>query len=420
MAKLVHEIHTSERKSFRGCRLRWKWHFIDEWTPIGSAPPLEFGIAYHKAMEVLYNPETWDLPSREVVGELAVKTFVDECNKQKQAYLQESGQEDFDHEVEKDYAERIELGKGMLRYFYRKQLPNNPEKLRPVKVEVAFEVPITNPWTGEELFCKCKKCFERWYATDEAKQKIAECNARHEAKGTLPCDPKGHFESTGGLPVVYAGRIDALGEDENGDYWIIDWKTTAQITEDEEFLELDSQIGSYVWALVVGLGLPVRGFIYHQQRKGYPQPPKRNKHIRLGCAFSVSKSQTTDYETFLETVKTEDTAAYESGAYDEFLDFLKHEGIVYYKRDIVIKTPEQLRSIHEDIYNEVLDMIDPNLRIYRNDGRFSCKWCAFRQPCLDKARGADYEYGLRTLFKKQPPYYYRQQRGASTESKGGE
>lgn len=410
--------------------LEVKWHFIDEWTPIGSAKPLEFGIAFHKAMEVLWSPEMWDWPDREVVGELAVKTFVDECNKQKQTFLKESAQEDFDNEVAKDYAERIELGKGMLRYYYRKQLPNNPEKLRPVKVEIAFEVPIINPETGEQLYCTCNKCFDRWCQAvkpvvqvlphvEPLADDIVSVRVLDSAEKANAWD-EDIYRRWGGLPVTYAGRIDALVEDENGDYWIVDWKTAAQINDDEEFLELDGQIASYVWALVLGLGLPVRGFIYHQQRKGYPQPPKRNKHIRLGCAFSVSKSQTTDYETFLETVKTEDTAAYEAGAYDEFLDFLKNEGIVYYKRNTVIKTEAQLESIHEDIYNEVLDMIDPNLRIYRNDGRFSCRFCAFRQPCLDKARGADYVYGLQTLFKKQEPYYYRQQRGASTEGKGGE
>lgn len=419
MPELCHEIHTSERKSFRGCRLRWQWHFLDEWTPIGAAPPLEFGIAYHKAMEVLYEPTTWDW-DKEVVGELAVKKFVDECEKQKATYLKETGHDDFDHEIENDYKSRIELGKGMLRYYYREQLPKNPEGFRPVKVEIAFEVPIKDPDTGEQLYCHCKTCFKRWYATKEAQDKITLCNAEHAAKGNLPCDPEGHFQSTKGLPVVYAGRIDALVEDEHGDYWIVDWKTAMVINDDEEFLELDDQIASYVWALRMILGLPIRGFIYHQQRKGYPQPPQRNKHIRLGCAFSVSKNQQTDYETFLKTVRTEDEDAYEAGAYDTFLEFLRNEGIVYYKRNVIIKTDEQLKSVERDIYNEVLDMIDPNIRIYRNAGRFSCKWCAFRQPCLDKARGGDYLYGLKTLFKQQEPYYYRQQRGASTESKGGE
>ena len=399
---LVHEIHTSEVKSFKGCRLRWKWHFLENWTPIGSAPPLEFGIAYHKAMEVLYDPETWDW-DREVIGELAVKTFVDECRAQMQAYLKELGREDVDHSVKEDYDARIELGKGMLRYYYRDQLPKNPDGFKPIKVEIGFEVPIRNPETGEQLHCKCDRCRTLY---------VEDC----DRNSVCPIE----FSVWEGLPVVYAGRIDCLGEDANGDYWIIDWKTAAQINEDEEFLELDDQITRYVWALRKVLGLNVRGFIYHQQRKGYPQPPQRNKVVRLGCSFSVSKQQTTDYETFLRTVQEEDAEAYAAGNYDAFLDYLKHEGIVYYKRNVIYKTDHQLREVEEDIFNEALDMLNPKVLIYRNSGRFSCRWCAFRQPCLGKARGEDFTYGLRTLFKKQEPYYYRQQRGPSTESKGGE
>lgn len=424
---LQHEIHTSERKSFRGCRLRWKWHFLDEWTPIGAAKPLEFGIAYHKAMEVLYNPETWDWPDKAVVGEMAVKTFVDECERQYREYLRETGDNDADREVRKDYNERVELGKGMLRYYYQKQLPRHPEGFRPVMVEIGFEVPICKPGTTEQLKCTCSRCFKLWFASDEGRRTVMQCNysdaaARHKiARGIYECDPRDHFEWMGGLPVVYAGRIDCLAEDANGDYWVVDWKTAAAIRDDdEEFLQLDDQIGSYVWALRKMLNLNVRGFIYHQQRKGYPQPPQKNKHIRLGCAFSVSKNQDTDYETFLATVSSEDQQAFAAGNYDAFLHFLRHEGITYFKRNTVIKEDAELRSIEEDIYNETLDMIDPRTRIYRNAGRFSCKFCAFRQPCISKARGEDYMYGLKTLYKQEPAYYYRQVRGASTESKGGE
>src|SRR3954470_3787280 len=130
MPNLVHEIHTSERKSFKGCRLRWSWHFEDQWTPIGMAPPLEFGIAYHKGMEVLYDPDTWDW-DKEIVGELAVKAFVDTCDGQRKKYLKEANQPELEASVKEDYDARITLGKGMLRYFYRTQLPKYPENFRP-------------------------------------------------------------------------------------------------------------------------------------------------------------------------------------------------------------------------------------------------------------------------------------------------
>jgi len=404
---LTHEVHTSERKSFKGCRRRWDWHFRQNWTPIGAAPPLEFGIAYHKGMEVLYNPETWDW-DREVVGELAVKTFVDECNKQRNTYLRETDAVELEPAVQDDYDERIKLGKGMLRYYYREQLPKNPDGFRPVRVEISFEVPINDPETGEQLMCKCNPCWERFYSLHANEPEFQTTFAAHGKDKWV------------GLPVTYAGRIDALGEDDYGDYWIVDWKTARALSEDEEFLQLDDQIGSYVWALRKVLGLPVRGFIYHEQKKGFPQAPKMNKVNRLGCWFSVSKNQDTDYETYLKTVKKEDPEAYESGAYDEFLDWLKREGPAFYRRHVVFKNDHELTEIEKNIAYEAMDMIDPATRIYPNAGRFACKFCAFRQPCIGQNRGEEFSYTLRTLFKQEEPYYYRQARGASTESKGGE
>jgi hypothetical protein len=63
-------------------------------------------------------------------------------------------------------------------------------------------------------------------------------------------------------------------------------------------------------------------------------------------------------------------------------------------------------------------MINPDLRIYPSPGRFACGGCAFRQPCLEKDNGGDYQYFLDTMYEERVPYYVRQE--ASTESKGGE
>jgi hypothetical protein len=412
MPNLVHEIHTSERKSFKGCRLRWSWHFEDQWTPIGMAPPLEMGIAYHKGMEVLYDPDTWDW-DKEIVGELAVKAFVDTCDAQRKKYLKEANQPELEASVKEDYDARITLGKGMLRYFYRTQLPKYPENFRPVKVELGFEVPILHPDTNEPLRCKCDKCWERF-------EKVALEDDNYLEWIGYNAPSLFRKDAWEGLPVVYAGRIDCLGEDENGDYWIVDWKTARSISADDEFLELDDQIGSYVWALRAILGLPVRGFYYHEQKKGYPQPPAENVYLRKGCRFSVSKQQDTDYITFYTHIAEHDREALDAGSYDAFLEWLKNDGPKFHKRWQIVKSETQLENIGRNIALEALDILDPNKRIYPNAGRFSCKFCAFRQPCLGKFAGEDYEYTLQTLFRQEPPYYYRQERGPSTESKGGE
>jgi PD-(D/E)XK nuclease superfamily len=423
-AKLVHEIHTSERRSFRACRRRWDWLFRNNLYPKTTAKPLEFGVAYHKAMEAYYNPDTWHFP-RPVSAAYAMQVFAEKCEQQKREALLATGQTDLDPEVEADYKERVELGLGMLRYYFNDVAPAIDEHWTPVKVEVSFMVPILHPKTSEQLWCRCDLCWKKWYDYQEAKatqlsmaKNVVRKPGEFVANTMVSIGPLFPPSDWPGLPVVYAGRLDVLARDENGDLWIIDWKTARQIPDDHSFLDLDDQIGSYVWALN-RLGIPVRGFVYHEQRKAFPQPPKENKQRRLGCKFSVAKNQSIDYATYLATVMQHDHEAWVYGYYNEILEYLQGEGAIeYYHREQIHKTPEELEEIGINIGLEALDMIDPYLRIYPSAGRFSCTTCAFRQPCMEKNRRGDYQYFLDTMFDVRVPYYVREE--PSTESKGGE
>jgi len=409
--KLFHEIHTSERKSFRGCRRRWDWHFRESLYPLTTAKPLEFGTAYHIGMEVYYNPETWAFDN-EVKMQLAVKAFVESCEAQRKHALEQNIF--YDAEVEQDYNERVELGKGMLQHYCTNVAPKEDIGLTPVKVEIAFIVPIPNPETGEEIiWCRCSICKERWSKhLDKSWGDISSMPIEN-----MKAYDDRYWERWKGLPVVYAGRVDALFVDKFGNYWIVDWKTTKNITKEEDtvFLELDDQIGSYPWALRK-LGLQIQGFIYHEQRKGFPQRPHENVNRRKGCKFSVSKTQEVDFETYLKTVTREDTDAWADGCYDDFLAYLKDEGIVYYSRRQIVKTREEDLSTEFNIGLEALDMIDPKVRLYPSPSRFACKNCAFRVPCIEKNSGGDYTYALKTLYNKQEHYYVRKTEGPSTES----
>ena len=403
-AKLVHEIHTSERRSFKACRRRWDWLFRDGYYPITTAKPLEFGVAYHRAMEVYYDPATWTW-DREVVAANAILAFVQKCEKQKAEAIQATGHLYLEGEQEEDYAERVELGKGMLKYYFENVAPKEDKGWRPVFVEVGFMVPIHDPEERSTwIWCTCTNCFKKWndYLSDE----------------DIDITPAKWMSMWRGLPVVYAGRIDMLAVDKQGNYYIFDWKTARNVADRYEFLYLDDQIGSYVWALKRILELNIKGFVYHEQRKGYPQAPKMNKQRRLGCLFSVAKNQDVDYDTYLETVKTHDREAYELGHYDEMLEYLRNEGIVYFARHQIIKTEVELDEIEKNIGYEALDMVDPGLRIYPSAGRFGCSFCAFQQPCMEKNGGGDYQYALNEFFEVREPYYIRND--PSTESKGGE
>jgi hypothetical protein len=378
---LVHEIHTTELRSYRGCRRRHNWAFNENRQPVRTAIPLEFGIAFHKAMEAMYNPETWGAP-RTLIAQFAEAAFREECAKQKSNYLRVTERYGPDDEKERDYEKLVQLGVGMIYWYVNEQLP--VAEFTVVRVEETFQVPILDE-QGNQLMCKCDLCWK----------KHVQAFGNHGRQTWL------------GLPVVFEGRIDIILRDKWGNYWIGDWKTTARMmTEDADIiLEIDDQVTGYVWALRRKLKLGIRGFKYIELRKGYPEPPQKLKVTRLGRAYSVSQSQTTDVDTYIETVKAGDPEAYKAGLYNEFIAWLKDEGTKYIETHTIYKTDKQLDMFQKELLEQAREMIDPATARYKSPGRFACSDCAFQQPCIDMDQGNDYQYALDTMFEIKPRYY---------------
>jgi PD-(D/E)XK nuclease superfamily protein len=428
--KLTHAIHTSERRSYRACRRRWNWLFKDRWYPLTTPKPLEFGSAYHKGMEAWFDPFTWGRGDVETRKTLAILAFSNECNMQKAKYvIQNDGT--IDPELEADFDERLELGIGMLTYYIDKISPVLDTQFKPIKVEIDFEVPVKSP-EGDQLWCKCDQCKTLWLSSEIGNLDHNEWVVRNRFIGPdgneLQDDALTRLYwkiAWQGLPVTYGGRIDVLAQDENGRYWIIDWKTAARLTGDDsieaqgdEFILLDDQITSYCWALWT-LGIDVAGFIYHEQKKAFPKEPEPVKYNRKGCWYSVSRQQETSYDVYIETIQEGDPSGYASGAYDEFLAWLKENGPRYYSRKQVHRNETELKNAGLYIYLEAAEMIRPELPIYPSPGRFGCTFCAFRQPCIGQNRGEDYEYALESGYEKRD-YRYWEKTKPSTDSKGGQ
>lgn len=435
---LTHSVHTSERRSFRGCRRRHDWLFRQYFYPTTTAKPLEFGVAYHKAMEVFYEPKFWGAP-RATVLQMAIETFKAKCKEQFDNYEKYQGTADPD--VRKDYKERVELGEGMLRYHVEKVFPEIREKYRPLKVEVSFEVPIPalerhadGTVTTSRRFiqwCKCKVCWQRFKNHLTEKGYIGFRNTMD----VLVRRPDAEIPSTSddlwgygdvlwskwkGLPVTYGGRIDCVMESiEDGSVWIFDWKTCAQLSEDRlEFLELDDQISSYVWALKL-IGVDVSGFVYFEQKKAWPEEPEPMKVKRLGRSFSVSKQINTDAPTYQRVVSENDPEGYAAGIYNDFIQWLHEHGGRFHAAYTIYRNATQLAETGLSIAMEAADITNPFVLIYPNAGRFNCMGCAFKQPCMSANDGGDYMYSLETQFEKRK-YHYWVDKQPSTESKGGE
>lgn len=367
-----HMIRTSERRSFRGCRRRWDWAYRQGYVPTIEPKPLEFGRAFHVAMEEIYNPETWDITTPGDKLRLAKQVFELECEKQRAEYLRVAGVVRLDREEQDDYDSRIVLGHGMLDYYVCNvhMAPGVDDWFRPVKVEIEFEVPITDEF-GNNLHC----------------YNSPRCGQTHE----------------NGATVTHGGRVDALVEDiVHGGYWIVDWKTASELRATEELLEMDDQICTYAYCLREKLGIDIRGFIYVEIRKAYPLPPKKLSRVRNGCLFSTDKRQPTTPELYASYVAENDSVGYAGGFYDEFISWLKtsKDAVKFHQRFSIEKTPLELTNIGLNLAEEVADMIGgPGPRIYPSVGRFSCPTCAFKSPCRMKFGGDDYLYTLETIFK---------------------
>lgn len=417
--KLVHSLHNSSNKSFLGCRRRWDWIMNQHYYPTVTPKPLEFGVAFHVGMEKLYDPITWH--DKNTALSLALGAFSQTVDKQ---YLEfrKKNPELLTPEATQDYKDRRVLGLALLKYYATHVAQHADNNLRPVKVEIEFEVPISGP-KGETIWCKCKGCWKRWTVSDYAQEAM---NLLREGPGCFCTEPDNEHpwesyreDHWRGLPVTFGGRIDALMQDDLGRYWIYDWKTAARVSSiDEDFLWNDSQITNYLWALWV-LGIPVAGFIYAEIAKAVPEEPEPLQRPYKGRLYSTNKQNMTTLDMFTNTVKENDQVAYENGCYDEYLDYLRSdEAPRFHIRHQINRNEYQLHSAGQNLYNLALDITDPNLRVYPNQGKFNCRSCAFFEPCIGKDRGEDYKYTLDTLFEIKPRHYYEQPR--STDTRGGE
>lgn len=383
---LIHSIHTSERRAFRACRRRWDWAYRQDFHPTVMAKPLEFGIAYHVAMETWYDPDSW-LKDRDMQSKLAVQSFRQTVYDQYTRYVELNGIPE--ELVVDDYNQRIELGVAMVEYYTKKVSPLLDKGLTPLAVEIPFEA-----FMG--FRCKCDTCWKLWSNSQDFNVDINHVN---DTFGVIGIDNYKENYWTG-LPVTFGGRIDAIMMDEEGRIFCFDWKTTSKILDDYDeaaFLELDDQVAGYPVALRM-LGKRVDGFIYHEQRKAVPAAPKMLQREYKGRIFSTDKNAPIEYDTFLNTVLNHDLRAYNMGFYDEYLEYLQGPmAPKFYQRHSIIKTDIQIKNFWNDLIEEAKDMLK-NPRVYPQPSRFSCNSCLYRVPCDGKNRGEDYMYTLKTLF----------------------
>lgn len=349
-------IRTSDRAAFRRCRTRWDFtsKIRLNYEYVAGAEALDFGTAIHAAMEVFYDPARWDDPRSIVEAEstLAFQRHMEDWKSR----LKKANQWDLNSEK---WFEHEALGLGVLKHYYD-NISVEDTVWEPLMVEQEFEVPIPVP-QGE--------------TPPPPFDKDSEENLVAWLVGP------GYT-----VPVVYQGRIDLIMRHKETDkIYVWDHKTRKKFDSYDHY-ELDTQCSSYVWAMKRILGVDIAGVIFQDIRKNFPKPPRELKSGKL----SKDKSQETTPKLYRAAI-TE--LGLDPTEYSDFLAELEAIGKEYIRRIQVDRSDKELEIIERHIYHEALDMLnDPS--IYPNPDAFNCGNCAFREPCIMRQDGSDWQWHL--------------------------
>lgn len=386
-------IHTSDRDAFKTCRRRWNWtsparqNLTVRADIHGVNPNFWFGTGIHWALEQFYTPstqlrrdpveawKTWfNVQWR---GGTVTEEWLDRVYDLKPRLLGADlgeplyivrGLEDIipdpDHDL---FDELLELGIQMMT-FYKGYAELNDEFEMLVNEHV-FSIPV---WDYEN------DCI------------------------LMAVDTREQSPNFGKKLEVHArGRMDGIWVKPNGRLGVIDHKTSATIKDDFfEKLETDEQVTAYLYAAEVEAtyyNLPYAGeameeCIYNVLRKNYPKPPT----IVRGGLFSIDREKESCTHTMLmEWINAQDpdTLPPLTEKHENYISYLEEVGDEQFIiRKHVRRNRHQLSNAGYRLYQEAMDMLNPELQIYPNlSNDYGCLRCSFRAPCIAKEDGSDWE-----------------------------
>lgn len=339
-------ISTSDRSTFRQCRRKWNWqsHLREGLQPKAKAQPLWFGSAFHHWLEDYHGARTY------TDSDAAITDYVQATTKAFGAdWMPETLTED------------VETLRGMARHYQAWLKGRDGLKTYKVRgepqVEVPFEFEIPLPKSA--LGGKWKR-------------------------------------------AVYKGVIDRVVEDENGYLWLVDYKTASRL-DSITHLELDSQIGVYLWAASYIYRKPVIGFIYMQFLKAVPAPPA----LLSKGGLSTDKRQRTTHALYRAEARRcygDNSATWPSDVLGMVsmlaaAEFPEEDNFI--KRHRLSRPSANMHYEAMKILAEVEEMLNPSLQIYPSPNFLCTSMCGFVEPCIELDRGEPYREILASDYAPQ-------------------
>jgi hypothetical protein len=330
---------------------------------------LDIGLAWHSALENWYSPEFSSPTAISVAADFeqrlgAALIALEEARTAQVQAILKAGVDDF--ELDQQFEQDTVLLRAMLRNYAKWSVLN--DEFVPVFVEKEFEVPIKY-YGLDTFFCQTCRTINTW----------ADCE--HE-KG----------------PVVYQGRVDGLVKDFDDNYYILEHKTASQLGG-TYWLAIDEQTGSYIWALREMLHIDIKGVIHTTTLKRVPEAPK----VLKSGLLSMDKRQSTDLMHYGEAITKQHpnwTAEAIEAQYGEMLRFLESDAAPVFIRRVVMDRPqEMIDNIGQRIYLEAWEIFSEPA-IYPTVSPMNCNPCPFFAPCLARQEDSDWQFLLKSSFRK--------------------
>lgn len=231
--------------------------------------------------------------------------------------------------------------------------------------------------------------------------------------------------------IGYGGRYDRLAR-WAGDpkvrkpgIWLWEFKTTAR-EPTQEWLLLDNQVTSYLYAAQQVIGEPIEGIHFRFLKKKFPDKPRRIRGgVELSRAInSGSQGVQSTYDLYVEAIEelADDLLklAYNDEPvpeimrerkihklkqeYGDVLDTLAGRGWEEYFLTFDIgKTQTEIRNATRDLWQLGLEMTRDSVKIYPAPEWQKCRFCSFREPCIMLNRGEDPTKLLKYTYVKRDP-----------------
>lgn len=257
-------IRATELQQFLNCPRQWYIlsHNGLNLTPVKSSPKMRLGTVWHKALEYYYTPEVDD-NDRPQMGRDG---------------LEAGFNEDLDNL-------RMELGDGVY----------NPEFMEVMNRD-------------RELLQSLLEGYPQWANYEAQPSDRTLTPLATEQRFLLPVTTPSGYKSR----AFIAAKVDALMEDNIGNFWIMEHKTrgVSSRVDDPQGLILDLQIGLQILAVkkwlrhVVDNAPPFRGVIYNLTRRQKPssrvRSPIYGRHAVVRGATDLAILQHHLYQAYLE------------------------------------------------------------------------------------------------------------------------